>query len=356
MPRRVKQSGRMRPAESGRVQEEQRVGRKRIAIIAILLGILLCIWSAAPAETGVEIDEEGGIWDFNKGTYTSPDGRVVTIESDGTEGSSGSSGGNSAGMTVTDSSGISNITTNADGSITVVSGQIQIEDEGSTSSGGGLTQAEWEARMKKALEKNGAYTETYYFGPEKDPIPVNVVYIGLARSMIEISGQQLMVNTCDLAWSTEAPANQVLAVVDANRVGYAALRANTSVKSFILDHCTTGKVVRVLSTGKNWTKVDYEGMRGYVLTSSLEFYPNMIRSFETGLVAIEGRTVGKSPINVRAKPKNGSRILGSYVVGTPLTIFSRDDQWCEVDVEGSHCYILTEYVELSESGSATASK
>ena len=92
------------------------------------------------------------------------------------------------------------------------------------------------------------------------------------------------------------------------------------------------------------------------LTSSLEFYPNMIRSFETGLVAIEGRTVGKSPINVRAKPKNGSRILGSYVVGTPLTIFSRDDQWCEVDVEGSHCYILTEYVELSESGSATASK
>jgi len=149
---------------------------------------------------------------------------------------------------------------------------------------------------------------------------------------------------------------QVLAVVDANRVGYAALRANTSTKSFILDHCTTGRVVRVLSTGKNWTKIDYDGMRGYVLTSSLEFYPNAIRSYETGLIAYEGRTTGKSTINIRANAKNNSRILGDYVLGTPLTIFERDDKWCEVDVAGWHCYILTEYVSLTDTGSATASK
>ncbi len=334
------------------------MARRKTALFAGLMGILLCLWGTGLGETGVVVDEDGGIWNYDTGIYTSPDGRSVKIESDGTEGSSGSSGssGGSAGMTVTDSSGISDITTNADGSITVVSGQIQIDDGQSTPSGGGLTQDEWEARMKKALERNGAYTETYYFGPEKDPIPVNVVYIGLARSMIEIGGQQLMVNTCDLAWPSEAPADQVLAVVNANRVGYAALRANTSTKSFILEHCTTGKVVRVLNTGKNWTKVDYEGMRGYVLTSSLEFYPNVIRSFETGLISYEGRTVGKSTINVRANAKNGSRILGDYVLGTPLTIFSRDEKWCEVDVEGFHCYILTEYVALNESGSATASK
>lgn len=330
--------------------------RKAIALLAVVLGFVLCMGgNAAKAESGVIYDEDGGVWDFDKGIYTSPEGVSVKIESDGTEegDSAATTGGSSGGMTVTDTSGIEGL--NDDGGMTVISGQIAAPNE-SNSGGGGLTQEEWEARMRKALERNGAYTETYYFGPEKDPIPVTVVYIGLARSMIEINGTQMMVNTCDLAWSTEAPTNQVLAVVDANRVGYAALRANTSTRSFILDHCITGRVVRVLSTGKNWTKVDYDGMRGYVLTSSLAFYPNAIRSYETGLIAYEGRTTGKSTINIRANAKNNSRILGDYVLGTPLTIFERDDKWCEVDVAGWHCYILTEYVSLTDTGSATASK
>lgn len=340
-------------------QEDQPVARKTMALLAAALGIMLCCCGiGAGAETGIVYDEDGGVWNFDTGIYTTPDGVSVKIQSDGTNdsGSSGSnSGGSSGAMTVVDSSGIEGIPVNADGSITVESGQIQIQDDSATSSPG-LTQEEWEARMKKAIERNGAYTETYYFGPEKDPIPVSVVYVGLARSMIKIGSSELMVNTCDLAWSTEASANQVLAVVDANKAGYAALRANTSTKSFILDHCITGKVVRVLATGKNWTKVDYEGMRGYVLTSSLKFYPNVIRSYEIGQIAYEGRTTGRSTINIRANNKNNSRILGNYVLGTPLTIFSRDEKWCEVDVAGWHCYILTEYVSLAENGNAMASK
>ena len=334
------------------------MARKPMVLLALVLGVILCFCGIGLGETGIIYDEDGGVWNFDTGIYTSPEGVTVKIQSDGTDDSSDSSsgsnsGGSSGGMTVTDTSGIEY---NDDGSMTVVSGAIQIDDGSSSSGGGGLTQEEWEARMKKALDRNGAYTETYYFGPEKDPIPVSVVYIGLARSMIKIGEQQMMVNTCDLAWSTEAPSDQVLAVVDANRVGYAALRANTSTKSFILDHCITGKVVRVLSTGKNWTKVDYDGMRGYVLTASLKFYPNMIRGYETGLIAYEGRTTGRSTINIRANAKNNSRILGDYALGTPLTIFSRDEKWCEVDVAGWHCYILTEYVALTDTGSATASK
>ena len=339
-------------------QEDRPVTRKTIAMLAVTLGITLCLCGSGLGEKGIIYDEDGGVWNFDTGIYTSPEGVSVKIESDGTEegNSSGSSGGNSGGMTVVDSSGIEGGTLNEDGGMTVISGQIAAPDNSSNGGSGGLTQEEWEARMRKALERNGAFTETYYFGPEKDPIPVNVVYVGLARSMIEIGGTQMMVNTCDLAWPTDAPSDQVLAVVEANRVGYAALRANTSTKSFILDHCITGKVVRVLNTGKNWTKVDYDGLRGYVLTASLKFFPNAIRSYETGLIAYEGRTTGKSTINIRANAKNNSRILGDYVLGTPLTIFERDDKWCEVDVAGWHCYILTEYVSLTDTGNATASK
>ena len=317
-------------------------------LIALVMVMGCCSFAGADSGySGVVYDEDGGVWNFDKGTYTTPEGQVVQIERDDGTPSSGSS----AGMTVTDSSGVE-IPKNADGSITVQSGQIQLEEPG-TSSGGHLTQEEWAARMQKAINRNGDYTQTWYFGAEKDPVPVDVKYMGLARSMITYQGTSFLVNTCDLAWATEAPEDQVLAVVDASRVGYAALRANTSTKSFIMDHCITGSVVRVLATGKNWTKIDYRGMRGYVLTSSLEFHANVLQGYETGLIAIDGRTTGRSTINIRANAKNNSRILADYVLGTPLTIFSRDEKWCEVDVEGWHCYILSEYVSL-ESGSRTA--
>lgn len=323
--------------------------RKITAWLVVLVGVIMGCCAFSLAETGIVRDEDGGIWNYDTGIYTSPEGVSVKITSDGSEPSESSSGNSNGGIVVNDSSGIP---MNEDGSITVISGQYGSEDGSSSSGGPGLTQEEWEARMKKALERNGTYTETYYFGPEKDPIPATVLYMGLARSMIRIGENDILVNTCDLAWSTEAPTNQVLAVIDANRVGYATLRANTSTKAFVLDHCITGKVVRVLSTGKNWCKVDYDGMRGYVLTSALKFFPNVIRSYESGLISYEGRTTGKSTINIRANAKAGSRILGDYVLGTPLTIFQRDDKWCEVDVAGWHCYILTEYVTMLDAETA----
>ena len=321
---------------------------RKLSLCLLLWAVLLCACCPAmgeEAETGIVYDDDGGIWDFDRGTYTAPDGRVVTIEKENGSGSGGSGGA----ITVTDSSGVEGIPVNPDGSITVESGQIRSVEEGSTSSGG-LTQEEWEARMQKALDRNGDYTETWYFGPEKDPVSVEVLYVGLGRSMVQSTSGVFLVNTCDLAWASDAPASQALAVVNANRVGYAALRANTSTKSFIMDHCITGSVVRVLSSGKNWTKVDYRGMRGYVLTSSLTFYPNVLHGYETGKICIDGRVTGKSTINIRANANNKARILGDYVLGTPLTIFSRDEKWCEVDVEGWHCYILTEYVSLDEPG------
>ncbi len=319
---------------------------KIIAVLAVLA--LLAGSAAGPgvAETGVYIDEEGGEWNYDTGIYTAPDGRQERITGDGDGGGSGGSGA----ITVTDTSGVAY---NPDGSMTVESGALPIAEEDGGGSAG-LTQEEWEARMKKAERRNGTYTETFYFGPEKEPVPAEVIYVGLARSRIRIGQDEMMVNTCDLAWSTEAPENQVLAVVNANRVGYANLRDNTSTRSFIMNHCITGRVVRVLATGKNWTMVDYDGMRGYVLTDSLIFHANSIRSYETGLISINGRTTGKSPINIRAKAKSGARILGEYVLGTPLTIFYRDDKWCEVDVAGWHGYILTEYVTLEDPFSMSA--
>ena len=330
--------------------------KNRIIALAVLLALMLnTCFLLPPALANVETDPDGGVWDYDNGTYTDPNGNVYPIESSedsgsGGSGSSGSGGGSgnasggSEGMVVEDTSGV---TYNGDGSMEVESGALPIVDE-SESASEGLTQEEWEARMQKALNRNGLYTETYYVGPEKYPTEVEVKYVGLARSMVVLGGKEAMVNTCDLLWASSAPSDRLLAVVNAPKQGTAALRDKTSAKAFIMDRPTTGRVVRVLSVGDAWTMVDYDGMRGYMQTAALTFYPNSQRTYDTGCISLDGRTRGKNTIFIRSAAKNGSRHLADYALGTPLTIFNMDEKWCEVDVEGWHCYILTEYVTMNQ--------
>lgn len=307
--------------------------KKAFAVLLALLLITLGICPGALAgihkdENGNYVDDDGNpvidYWDEEQGIYIDEDGQAHTIE-DTDDGSDSGSQGDPEGMTIG-------------------SGEYGTGEEEESSPG--LTQEEWEARMRAALNRNGGITATYYLGPEKDPVPVTVIYMGLARSKIQMRGKELLVHTSDLIWDSDAPESQALAVINANRVGYANLRAKTSQKSFIMDHCLTNRVVRVISVGKTWSKVDYNGMRGYVLTGALTFYPNAMRTYDSGVISRKGKTAGKGTINVRANPKNGSRILGDYTLGTPLTILDWGEKWCEVDVEGWHCFILTEYVTL----------
>ena len=313
-----------------------------------LILVLLLLPLSALGNSGIEYDEDGGVWDWDQGTYTPPGGSPVSITENGVSEDTGNytTVENEDGS-ITIITGDKDVQVNEDGSITVESGQIQIQDPQSETESG-LTQEEWEARMQKAQDRNGAYTYTIYHHPDGTVSEVQVVYVGLGRSMVLLNGVETLVNTWDLSWETEAPPEKVLAIVSAPKNGYANLRSKSSKKAFIMDHCLTNKVVRVIATGKNWTKVDYGGLRGYVSTGSLTFYANEPRSFETAKISVKGRTKGTDTVYIRSAAKNSSRHLQDYVLGTPLTVFSRDDKWCEVDVEGWHCYILSKYVTYDE--------
>ena len=224
---------------------------------------------------------------------------------------------------------------------------IPIGNESAANSPGeGGNDAAWAVGMARAAAANGSYTPTYYTDPEGNTTEVSVVYMGLARSMIVLDGKKVMVETHTLRWDTEAPENKVLAVVTAKN--YARLRAKTSSKSLVMDKCYAGQVMRVLGTGKTWTFVDYRGIRGYVLTSSLSFHKNEPREYRTGWVATKsGHTYGNSTVHVRNTPTGKQR--EEYPVGTPITIFEDDGKWCHIEVEGHNCYIKSEFV-LVDSG------
>ena len=331
-------------------------GRKKWirGLTAALLCLVLAM-SGAAAESGIVNDEDGGTWDYDRGIYTDPDGNQYEITDD-SGGSSGSTRRSTDGALIIDTGEIDGVTQNADGSISVESGAIQGPSDEKKESGP-MTYEEWQARMDRITERNGRETETFYRLSGDELLPVTVVYVGLARSMIVINGGRQLVDTCDLVWASEAPEDKLLAVVKAPKSGKAYMKEKTKAKSMTIDTCTVDRVVRVLKIGKSWAFVDHAGMRGYIQVSSLTFYPNERRTYETGYISVKGKTPSGETVWVRSSLRSNKQRtnLEEYPVGTPLTIFADDGTWAEVDVEGWHCFIKSKYVSRyagSETGSA----
>ncbi len=327
--------------------------------IALAVTLLLLI-PAAMAAGGQERDEDGGIWDWDNGTYTTADGRVFSISTND-EAYSGDLAPeytvpgetlseeelpamiqNEDGSVIITNNG-EDIIRNEDGSIEVESGQIQIIEAPKEDA---MTGDEvWAKSMRNAAINNGAYTPTFYVNGYGGMDEVGVEYMGIYRSMIQVNGEYVLVPTSYLSWTTEAPEEKVLAVVTAKT--YARLFEKSSKKSVILDKCYNGTVMRVLKTDKNWTMVDYKGIRGYVQTDSLRFYANEPREYRTGWVATRsGHTYGNSTVHVRNDPKG--RQQEEYPVGTPITILEDDGKWCRIEVQGHMCYLLREFMVYEE--------
>ncbi len=332
-----------------------------MSLIILAAGMAVGTASADDIETYTWKDDDTGatyVDEFNHSTgqatttVTDANGKVEVYTYSITEdsGASDTSGSSSSSGT----------TKNADGSITVVSrdqtgadySNVDTSNSSSEttdgSSSGGLTQEEWEARMAKAISANGSVTETVYRDANGNIWPVQVEYMGLGRSSVIVNGERCLVPTSSLTWVSEAPANKLLAVVTTEKQSYVTLRAKKSQKSFVMDHCEKCQVVRVISTGKTWTMVDCNGMRGYVLTSGLTFYDNSPKDFVTGVVTFRGKTTSKNMVHIRSGVTGSSRQLQEFACGTPLTIFMKDGKWCEVDVGGWHAYIKSEYVTMDD--------
>ena len=307
-----------------------------IALTAALL--LLC--GGTLANSGKETDADGGVWDWDSGTYTAPDGRVVQITTDEEPADTPAESQN--GNTINVINNGDEIVQNQDGSITVESGQLQVVEEKKNSMTGDEV---WAQGMSRAAIRNGTYTPTYYFDGTGSMTEVAVDYMGIYRSMVNLNGEDTLVDTANLIWTTEAPLEKVLAVVTAKT--YARLFAKSSKKSLVMDKVYCGTVLRVLDTDKNWTFVDYNGVRGYIQTSVLQFYENEAREYRSGWVATKsGHTYGDSTVHVRNEPKGAQR--EEYRVGTPITVFEDDGTWCRIEVQGHMCYIRREFMVYEE--------
>jgi len=222
-------------------------------------------------------------------------------------------------------------------------------NEKASESGHGSNDAAWADGVARAAIKNGAYTRTVYRDEAGNETEVRVRYMGLSRSMVELNGTDQLVDTWRLTWDTTAPENKVLAVVNVTKSpGYAKLHSKSSTKSLVMCQVKTNRVLRVISTGKNWTLVDIdEGPRGYIATRYLTFHPNVEMQYTTAVASVKGRTKGKDVVPIRCTESTKARKT-EVSLGTPLTVCSTTEKWAEVDTSGYHGYILTKHMTLDE--------
>ena len=176
--------------------------------------------------------------------------------------------------------------------------------------------------------------------------------MGLARSMVMLNGEKQLVETWRLSWETDAPEDQVLAIVQPpSNSGDVKFHAGKSTSSMNLNKVLTNRVLRVISTGKNWTLVDIddpEMPRGYIATDYLEFYPKLPLAYRSAQISVMGRTKGSDPVWIRAEDNaNGRRII-QFDLGEPLTVYCQNSKWSEVDVGGFHAFILSEFVTMDD--------
>ena len=217
---------------------------------------------------GNVIDESEDEWGTHMPGYYIGEGVAYPIDGDsGSFSVPAPSYSSSGGMTVSSSDGSLNslpdtAIINPDGSVTLQSGSMQI-DAGSDGTGGGrLTEAEYAARLAKANAKLGVTTGVAYIDVNGDPHPATIETLGLGRSTIVVDGTRMLVPTASIVWDTEAPEDKVLAVVTTTKQTYATMRAKKSQKAFVMGHAEKCTVLLVISTGKTWTLIDNQGVRG----------------------------------------------------------------------------------------------
>ncbi len=333
----------------------QRYGSLK-AMLRMTLCILLCLcFCASAAASGVEIDEEGGTWDYDRGIYTDPTGAQYEITPEGVDegGSSGATTTQGEGGAIIIDTGeqdeLAGAVKKEDGSIEIESGTYGVDIEESPTRAP-LEGEAWQAALDGVAARNGKDTPTVWTNPATgEAVAVEVVYMGIGRSMIVVDGQKKLVNTVDLKWQTEAPEDKVLAVVRHARYAWLHKSPSSDKKVLKFKQVYRNSVLRVLATGRNWTFVDHEGDRAYVPTSTLEFYANDHTEFEGGYLSLNGKIKGKGRVQVRDFASD--KIVEGFQPGTPVTVFDILDDfgYAEIDVAGWHCVVRLECLTLERS-------
>ncbi len=175
-------------------------------------------------------------------------------------------------------------------------------------------------------------------------IPVRLVTLGSAQSLVYDGQEVFPAPTYDLYWETAAEPTQQLAVIAAPRTGKATLRISPASDGRELMQCSSGTLVIVLIPGEAWTHILCDGQSGYILTSALTF---LSASTMDGILPRElhykGKTDPSATISMYLTP-SFERKVAEFPAGTQVLLFKEGRTWSLVEVNGMRGYVKTAYL------------
>lgn len=106
-----------------------------------------------------------------------------------------------------------------------------------------------------------------------------------------------------------------------------------------------GTAVNVVKKGSGWYYVQVGGMEGYMssrfLTAQKVSYTKPVEAFTATLKNINGGKI----VNFRLYPGMKTKIIGTYPVGTKVTVLEMGENWSKVRIDGVEGYVSTYFLK-----------
>lgn len=122
------------------------------------------------------------------------------------------------------------------------------------------------------------------------------------------------------------------------------LRQQPSLDAKVLGYYSNGTQVKVLSLGNTWYEVLVGSQRGYMMAQ----YIYLTGRSGTEVIRLTARLVnpnGGSVVNFRADPSLYAKVLGSYSVGTRVTVVEPGVDWTRVNIGNRTGYVSSYFLE-----------
>lgn len=171
---------------------------------------------------------------------------------------------------------------------------------------------------------------------------LTVKALGLSWTKVDNAGQEGYVPTTALSFGYGSPQPGMAIVVAPG--GKLTLREKMTTKSKSLGSVSSGRAVVLLAKGKTFSLVRHEAKEGFVLTTHLEekTADSQLGTL-TQVIPAEGKTTAN--VRLRAKADRKAPFYTSIKSGSSVVIKDSDNGWANIEYEGYHGYMMTDYLK-----------
>ena len=172
-----------------------------------------------------------------------------------------------------------------------------------------------------------------------------VEYAGAMVTKVATTGEAQRVNTRDLQWTTTGSDKPLVAMVSKKK-GTPLLDGTGKKKDGFNKNVGYGVTLLVLEITDNTCYVAYKDVFGYLSRDAVEILEVSQEHFGTGLIAINGRTAGTSPVAVRQEASMKSKSIGEWKPGTPVAVAAKSGEFYLVEGKGLRGWVQEKYLAL----------